>query len=871
MLFLSSSYTFAQTRECRTLDRKTSSVKSSLCGKFLQLPHEPIPNPIPSNSVSKYYDITTDIIIDDQVSFSDCMLNFAPNVKVTVTSKGQLAFTNCQLFACEKLWDGIIVEKQGWLTMKNCSIEDAEASIQPQTYSAILLDNNVFDRNRVAISINQNDVMPEVFSKNIFTASSKLNDGTIADAAITVTNAATFTILPGAESPNTIKNIRLGVFVDKSIAWINECRFINILEEDTYKGFSTGIGISAYDSQIFCYGLEKNNLTDPTFDNLKYGIYCSNSSLSVNRSHFKNYIRGVLCDNSFAPDMVIVRNNSFENDGAIQVNSDLKNIGCRIAYNDIVISKNFNSASAISLLNVNDGLLHYNSVQNSDGNLSNTLISLRNCEKSELLGNQITSTSTTGFGINPNMCRELNLSSNNIKGCFCGIHALNCPMSVYNNNIMNDAAQYSMHFINNCDNSDLSCNFLGARKTGLGVGGVIGIQEHKHNKWKPASGYTGLAAELPIGNPALSFFIVESDNNPWMPETRYPAGKLWFDNDGTPIQECLGNKPAHGENENISITLYDEMIASENFEKSASPLQIWQMRKGLYSKLTLYPTLLTSSLLMSQFYESYKYYSFASFIRLNALFENVEIGDNELIYQKLTGQIQEESIFLQNLNISETPNGLEVFKQHLKAMSVVLNELNSIREADKDNRTTRLKELLDLNNKIFTPTIYEENQKQINKLLIEKAIQGTDFTNEQLNIIRLISAQCTTEGGDEISLIRQYLPSCELINYEFQHTEIGCEKGDEVPVLSKQSKLKDNFDIVPNPASYELNVYTNSTSEENLTLEMFNLQGQKVQSYSISNSHTIIDTADLQNGVYIFTLNDKMGIKREIKKIIIQK
>ena len=76
--------------------------------------------------------------------------------------------------------------------------------------------------------------------------------------------------------------------------------------------------------------------------------------------------------------------------------------------------------------------------------------------------------------------------------------------------------------------------------------------------------------------------------------------------------------------------------------------------------------------------------------------------------------------------------------------------------------------------------------------------------------------------------------------------------------------LVTNFNIFPNPANNQVTIETNELT--NVSLEIYDINGRKLQQQSLQNTNTI-NIENLQAGVYFFKINSDQGstMQRVIK------
>ena len=78
---------------------------------------------------------------------------------------------------------------------------------------------------------------------------------------------------------------------------------------------------------------------------------------------------------------------------------------------------------------------------------------------------------------------------------------------------------------------------------------------------------------------------------------------------------------------------------------------------------------------------------------------------------------------------------------------------------------------------------------------------------------------------------------------------------------------EDLYKVFPNPFDAYLNVET-AASNEARTAELYNMLGEMVTSYALSNDQEMISTASLKPGLYILLLKNKQHETVQKSKVI---
>jgi len=135
---------------------------------------------------SQIFCIPGTLFINGVVTFSNADLRIAPNVSIVVTSGSALNILGSHLYACDKMWSGIVVKQGGQVNMFPSSantpfIEDALIAVDVEQYffnqnatNILTVANATFNRNVIGIRIgsyrkNQNNY-PFTIQNSLFTS-----------------------------------------------------------------------------------------------------------------------------------------------------------------------------------------------------------------------------------------------------------------------------------------------------------------------------------------------------------------------------------------------------------------------------------------------------------------------------------------------------------------------------------------------------------------------------------------------------------------------------------------------------------------------------------------------------------------------------
>ncbi|HMX83388.1 MAG TPA: hypothetical protein PKN57_05755 [Saprospiraceae bacterium] len=113
-------------------------VLSGLCDKNALESFSTIGNPsvptlsssLPSTIFSNQnLEIVGDIIADESISFNNCLLRFSNGKSIFVNKDKVLDIKYSELFSCDKLWKGIVLDNEARVDLFGSYIEDAHTVI----------------------------------------------------------------------------------------------------------------------------------------------------------------------------------------------------------------------------------------------------------------------------------------------------------------------------------------------------------------------------------------------------------------------------------------------------------------------------------------------------------------------------------------------------------------------------------------------------------------------------------------------------------------------------------------------------------------------------------------------------------------------
>ncbi|MBK9109027.1 MAG: hypothetical protein IPM92_11855 [Saprospiraceae bacterium] len=141
-----------------------------------------------NNELSGYINIDRDLLIDvNNFKFINAIIMIEPGVSITVDESITFKIENSKLFACDQLWEGIILTGNSKIqTSTNTIIEDAQGAIQTINHQCYMdIQNTTFNRNRIGIymeapanALIKPNAYITAFRRNAFTCTGPLNGTT---------------------------------------------------------------------------------------------------------------------------------------------------------------------------------------------------------------------------------------------------------------------------------------------------------------------------------------------------------------------------------------------------------------------------------------------------------------------------------------------------------------------------------------------------------------------------------------------------------------------------------------------------------------------------------------------------------------------
>ncbi|MDD3875083.1 MAG: T9SS type A sorting domain-containing protein [Bacteroidales bacterium] len=347
------------------------------------------PNFAPNTLYDLQHDITIqgNVVLNDvSIRIDDVSLPINP-IKITIPSNASLTLNHCHLFACDSMWQGIVIEGTGTLIINNGTlIEDAiiAVDIDNSTPTLLSVDGSVFNKNTTGIRIKdytQSGSYPFEVTNTVFTSRNFTPVTTLLTWPIPAHTAWLFNLSEMLNQGSLNERYRVAIY-GSSLTLSNQPSMIGIKLENvgTYAG-----GIHY---EVLING-DDPNITGTTvniFDNLYFGINATNSNLTCSNNAFQ-YITGT----ATWTDGMALRAINTSTQLPLPINRIQVNGGNNFFYDNKI---------AIDVLNYDVVNIEYVNIRSDQGTLEGFI----------------------GVNIKTPQCSEINVNSNTITNVSWGIN-----------------------------------------------------------------------------------------------------------------------------------------------------------------------------------------------------------------------------------------------------------------------------------------------------------------------------------------------------------------------------------------------------------------------------------------------------------------
>lgn len=417
-------------------------------------------------------------------------------------------------------------------------------------------------------------------------------------------------------------------------------------------------------------------------------------------------------------------------------------------------------------------------------------------------------------------------------------------------------------------------------ETGLRLGdpvagnAFIGKQFHTGNDWDlaaiPPGGFGGVNWGVNQNVIELSEFTVDPIENGGIYNPAVSPGSGWFveDPDSIPTYQCSDPcapavVPSSGhEGESPTPTDLDLAIAGDGLPTNGFDQEMsWKARYRLYRKILRQPNMDTIPVMADfiSLYENQSEGKLAWVAEQRALL--FALGESDLAqYDALRNQMDSLAgnlITLDNQMQSGTQVDSASYHNLLDSRASIETQMESFLDSVTQTQTQNIQDLILYNNNITTSLTPAANQKSVNHIAL-RLLETDTLGAGDLDILRLIAAQCPQEGGDAVYEARALVHHFSGETYDNSACEV--EERDQKAVANSFSNIR----IYPNPASDALRL---EGVEAGSTLELYSMEGRLLRTLEIV--QPVVSLHDLKSGIYLVRVKNPVGELIHHQKLVV--
>ncbi len=898
------------------------------------------------------YYLVSPVTLTQSVELDNCIVSIASGVTITVPNPYTLTLRNgSELSSCGNMWRGIIILSGGTFTTisssPTCKIKDAQYGLDVRDGGNINIDMCEFINDWIGINLaDAGSAFPITVNGSIkntsFYTSGALKPGNPSGipyyqyshsfAGIRAINVSYFNIgVNDGLSINRFYDINFGLFSTNSNLNFTDYSFRRVTQYDGPPNISSA-SLAKYGSAVYSEGTPTANYitmagrkssSDPDFQDCRYGVNSSNSSVDIQNNRIENCDFGIFVSkgnslsikaiknyidcNTFGISLVVVDrySNSFIQQNEIYGGQRATCINGTTAAATGINVAGYNLNKTNTLINQNAihlydyGLtgINLNAIKSSIVNFN--YITLHN-----LVNNTMRGISLAGSQLN-------NINCNSVHGTFTSQINYSTAETAYDifDSRSNDIkcnggtnTSNGIRFSGTCHSgitpTTLRSNDIGNHFNGLvyTASALVDPQVNMGNWWY-LNTYAGFAAtnlNPSSANVANQLYHVYANlpshqNLPVSSEIFVQAMIPWFTTVPTDDANC-GNIGSHRSDCNLYTEPYpggggsyaaysmDEQVALDQINSSTFNEETkWKDKVALYEKLLKMPTYKDNHQVLSDFFQSMAGSIIQKVASINL--SNDEITPNQevllLTIENNSISIYQKADTIRTCDSTLATDGLyEIQKESLIQLRLLM--IDQIKQLINFNKQafTILESMLSTqadflnseNNEITSSEVYEQNERIINEIYLNGIVKNDPvFFHANSNNILEVAQQCPLAGGPAVHRARSLYM---LIDPEVQYDdELVCLQSGWL--LRTASKKLLPIGVFPNPASSEVTITYNIENEQILQI-VDNLGRISMQFLLNPNeSRTTKNISSLSDGIYALRINGKDNMENSFGRLTI--
>ena len=916
---------------------ENKALSQTLCSQFANTSHTVTLNGIYNDHVvwsNRVILVEGNVIFNKGVFFNNCTIKVVANALMTFSESPTGFFystriLNSKIFSnsCNTMYDGFLLNPRRNFVFTNNIIEDAKYGITASNGSTLTLENNYFSRDFVGIRLSKlssiypaNDLFNK-FSNNVFNCYEPLNQTLYFTSTGTGTNRSYIgldvqnmireNIGINATATNVFNDIHIGMKIQNSSVYIENCRFENmvqLLHHDAQEYAVAGFGIQSSNSDTQIKGLGTSPTSTSTFLNCDVNHLRSINDYRLNVTN---------CSIQFNKDMddqiQVVHDGIWVYGGAI---IDLQLYSNSIHYQELKapLSGIYQTNTIVKIENskIQSGRLDNNQIFYNcilcDVPTQEKLVGIQmvNCPKPsygfsiknniidrwDYLAPMVYIDNCIGISIYDNPVLRWNLllaQSSNPKPVILiaggGGHSLiNNVITGYHKNgaesigikisgSVNDSLCANNQKISNTgvlvEGASTGFNMAENKFENLGRGlyyvyGTLTMRrnEHKANYWTGAF----VNEEARHDGQTYPFNVYTSKKNNYGTSTKYwpipltPDNDQWFINrNGYENENLIGCPVLPGPYLDHWTPFLDE-----DFENITNPVQRWQLYKDFY-RYVVDNNLQDSLTLLEPVFEYIEdSTTVPTFVSCISEIEKIySINDTLLLQWKaIIDSLEIKDTILadvEELIAQSTEDWTDSLQDQrnviLGELQVLVDEMDSVKHLIQTNQEASLISSRDCLHNLSEEFEHEADEKFCLQILL-KYFESDTFDISEIDQLEEIANSCINDRGNIVLLAQALLP--DSIQF-YRNTLWNCSESQPLFVNSDHESTK-TTNIYPNPVIDHL--YLNNLEEAPKTIEVIDLKGKVLISIRDHNTNPpMIDVKSLQPGYYLLQRTTKSGVK----------
>jgi hypothetical protein len=245
-----------------------------------------------------------------------------------------------------------------------------------------------------------------------------------------------------------------------------------------------------------------------------------------------------------------------------------------------------------------------------------------------------------------------------------------------------------------------------------------------------------------------------------------------------------------------------------------------------------------------------------------------------VVYEDATREMLKQGLYQYLLSDSATMYSepiLESFVDDKSEGNIGMLDIIQSTLADSAGReASSLSNLLSLNNSIVPDNDVQANSQWIYANVIGSIAAGNEYSESQLNDMRLMAAKCPYNDGYAVYQARAILSHYDTTEFrnECENVSFAGQR-----MANSQKAVETNFRLFPNPNNGKMS-FVYSMGERSVgVVEIFDLSGKMLSRYNLTPGEKIripIDEDLLGSGVYLYKVKIDGELKASDKLVIIK-